>query len=298
MRPDSPAPPAGSATRPLALLGIAFVLVWCTGYIAGKHAIAQAGPMTTLLLRLVLAALVFAAVAAAARTLWGPPRALAHSAVAGVLLLAVQFGGMYLGMRLGATAGAAALATGSMPLLVAVLAALGGERLGALRWCGLGIGLAGVLLVVGEGLEGATPPVAWLALAASLLGIAVGTLYQKRHASSIDMRVGLAVQHGAAALVVLPLAWHEGFAATPGAAFLLPLAWLVLVNSVGGFALLFLLIRRGAASRVASLFFLVPPVTALMGYLLLGEPLTPAKVAGFACAAVGVRLAVRRESTR
>ncbi len=285
-----PAPnPALSAT------GLSFVLVWCTGYLAGKLAVTHAGAFTALVWRFALSALVFGGLAVGARVALGPWRALVHSAVVGVLTLALQFGGVYLGLRWGATAGVAALVIGAMPLLVAVIAvAAGSERLAARQWLGLAIGFGGVLLVVADRIDGATPWPAWIALLAGLVGISAGTLYQKRHASTIDLRVGLATQNLAATLVLLPFALAlEHFHFEASRAFFVPLAWLVIVNSVGGFALLFVLIRRGAASAVASLFFLMPAVTAVMGHVVLGEHLTALKLAGFACAAVGVWLATR-----
>ena len=130
-------------------------------------------------------------------------------------------------------------------------------------------------------------------MAVGLAGISMGTLYQKRYSSRIDLRLGLAIQNGVATLALLPLALAEGFRYEASMAFYEPLAWTVLVNSVGGFALLFLLIRRDAATGVAALFFLMPPVTAVFGYLLLGEHLTLLKLGGFLLAAVGVWLATR-----
>jgi drug/metabolite transporter (DMT)-like permease len=67
-----------------------------------------------------------------------------------------------------------------------------------------------------------------------------------------------------------------------------------LVNSVGPFALLFLLLRQGAASRVSSLFYLITPVTALMGWGLMHEPMSALKLGGFGLAAAGVYLGTRR----
>lgn len=291
-----PAPPRS----PLSPTGLAFVLVWCTGYLGGKLVVAEAGALTALVWRFGLSTLMFFALAVAARVRRPTTTALLHSAVTGVLTLALQFAGVYLGLRWGATAGIAALVIGAMPLVVALAAFAGGrERLGARQWSGLAIGFAGVMLVVADRIDGATPWPAWIALLVGLFGASAGTLYQKRHASTIDLRIGLATQNLAATLVLLPLAIAlEDFryAATP--AFFVPLAWLVFVNSVGGFALLFVLIRHGAASAVAALFFLVPPVTAAMGHVVLGEHLTALKLAGFACAALGVWLATRPLNAR
>lgn len=277
------------------MLGTAFVLLWCTGYIAAKFMVAHAAPLTALVWRFGLAALVFCAVAVITRAPWGHPRGLAHSAVVGVLMLALQFGGVYLAMDQGASAGVAALVIGTMPLAVAVLTLMmGDERLRPMQWGGLLLGIAGVALVVADRIDGATSWIAWLALLAGLAGISLGTVYQKRHASMVDLRTGLAMQNVAATLVLLPGAlWSEGFRFAHTADFYLPMLWTVVINSIGGFALLFVLIRRGAATRVAALFFLVPPVTALFGAWVLGEHFTALKLTGFALAAVGVWLVTR-----
>jgi drug/metabolite transporter (DMT)-like permease len=276
------------------MAGAAFVVLWSTGYIAGKIGLGHAGPFTLLLVRFIGAALAFVLLAALARAPFPSSRALVHSAVVGVLSLALQFAGMYLGISWGAEIGVAALMTGSMPLVTAALAPLFGERIAARQWIGLAVGLAGVILVLSDRLHvGAAPLAAYLALLASLLGVSFGTLYQKRNASAVDARVGLAVQHVVAALVLLPLAWHEGWRLDASTALVASAAWLIVVNSVGGFGLLFLLLRRGAANRVAQLFFLIPPVTAVLGYVLLGEQFTLLKLAGFIVAATGVYLGTR-----
>jgi len=282
-----------------AALGISFVLVWCTGYIVGKLVVAHAAPLTSLVLRFGLAAVIFGVLALVARVPRCSRADLWHSAVTGVLMLALHFGAVYVAFRLGANAGVSALVIGAMPLLVALVATLdGSERLGALRWLGMVLGLLGVVLVVADRVDGATPLAAWGMLALGLIGITAGTLYQKRHAAHLDMRLALTVQNGAAALVLLPLTLWEGFRFDSTFDFYWPLAWLVLVNSVGGFALLFLLIRRGAATQVAALFFLMPPVTAVFGHFTLGEHLTWLKGAGFACAAFGVWLATRPQGAQ
>lgn len=276
------------------LLGVAFVVLWSTGYIAAKVGLAHAGPFTLLLVRFVGAALAFTALAVVARVAVPGWRVLVHSAVVGVLSLAVQFAAMYLGISWGAEVGVGALMTGAMPLVTAALAPWFGERVAPSQWLGLAIGLAGVVLVLADRLHvGGAPVAAYLLLGISLLGVSLGTLYQKRHASALDARVGLAVQHVVAAIALLPLALHEGLRFDGSAALLASAGWLVVVNSAGGFGLLFLLLRRGAANRVAQLFFLIPPVTVLMSWLTLGEQFTWLKAIGFAVAAAGVWLGTR-----
>lgn len=293
--PPVPGPGPGHGSAAHSLTGPGFVLVWCTGYLAGALAVAHSAPFTVLVLRFGLTAVVFGALVLAMRVplpRWQQAR---HSMVVGVLTLALQFGGVYAAFRLGASPGLSALVIGMMPLTVALLSSLQGERIGPRQWVGLALGLAGVAAVVAERLQQASiTPWSCVALAVGLLGISTGTLYQKRHASNLDMRAGLLLQNATGSLVLLPLALAlEGFHIDGSLTFAASLAWVVLVNSVGGFALLFVLIRRGAAHQVAALFYLVPPVTALMSAVVLHESLGAAELLGFALAAAGVWLASR-----
>ncbi len=271
-------------------------MLWSTGYLAGKLALAHGAPFTLLVVRFGSAALIFAVLALFARLPWPSLREALHSAVVGLFSLALQFGGVYAGIKLGASAGAAALVIGIMPLGVALLARALGDPVSKTQWLGFVLGLGGVLMVVVDRVDSANVgSMAYVALALGLFGICIGTLYQKRHGSNVDLRIGLFIQHLAAMLLLLPLAWWwEHFEFDDSAPFYLASAWLVLVNSVATFALLFVLLRRGAATAVAALFYLVPPVTAIMSFVLLGEHMSLLKLAGFALAAVGVYLGTRR----
>ncbi|HLK71667.1 MAG TPA: DMT family transporter, partial [Steroidobacteraceae bacterium] len=196
--------------------------------------------------------------------------------------------------------GLIALVVGTMPIVTALLGlAFLGEKVRPLQWAGFAIGFSGVALVVGAGLGGSAAAnggaglIAYLAVLVGLLAISIGTLYQKRHASNVDPRSGLAVQHLAAALPLLPFALHEGFRFDGSPAFFASLAWVIGVNSLSAFALFFVLLRRGAVTQVATLFFLMPPATALIDYFVLGDELTPSKLAGVIVAALGVFIATR-----
>jgi drug/metabolite transporter (DMT)-like permease len=282
-------------------IGTAFVLLWCTGYPAGKIALLHSAPFTLLSLRFGGAALIYAALALLGGARWPRGRDALHSAVVGALSLALQFGGVYLAVALGVNVGIAALVIGTMPIVTALLGLTFGEAIRPLQWLGFVFGFTGVALVVSDriGTAGESAGIgAYIALVCGLLGISAGTLYQKRFGSNVDLRSGLTIQHLIATALLLPLAWHEGFAFDGSAAFAASLGWLIVVNSIGGFALFFVLLRRGAASAVAALFFLMPPVTALLDFVVLGEPMTWFKAAGFVLAAFGVYLGTRtRERT-
>jgi drug/metabolite transporter (DMT)-like permease len=293
LRP-SPALPAG-------VLGMAFVLLWSSGYPAARLALDHSAPFTLLVLRFGGAGLIFSALARLGGAAWPRGREALHSAAVGALQLALQFGALYFAAARGVNVGLIALVIGAMPILTALLG-LGffGEAVRGVQWLGFALGIGGVALAVGESLGAgrAGSPGAYLAVAAGLLAISVGTLYQKRHASHVDPRSGLALQHLTAAALLLPLAALEGFRVDPSPAFFGSLAWVIGVNSLSAFALFFVLLRRGAVNQVATLFFLMPPVTAVIDYFVLGDALTPYKVLGLALAALGVYLATRPRSRR
>ena len=272
-----------------------FVLLWCSGYPAGKIAVEHGGPFTVLAARFGVAALIFAALALIGRAQKPSRDALLHSSVIGFLSLAVSFGGIYTGLKLGVSTGIAALFIGAMPLTTALFATVLGERLHPRQWVGLAFGFIGVVLVLeGRFGGGGSSTLGYLASVIGLIGLSIGTLYQKRYSGSVDLRVGLAVQHAVAFVVMLPVAaFVERFDADWSGAYLGAVGWLVLVNSVGGFALLFWLLRRGAATSVAALFYLMPPITALMGFVVLGEKLALPMLPGFVLVATGVWLGTR-----
>jgi drug/metabolite transporter (DMT)-like permease len=282
---------------PAGLLGAAFVVLWSTGYPAARIALDHSGPFTLLVLRFAGAGLIFIVLAALSGARWPRGRAALHSALVGALTLGLQFGTLYWAAARGVNVGLIALVVGTMPIITALLGlGLFREAVRLRQWLGFALGFGGVALAVGQGLSPGSAGAglsAYLAVVAGLLAISVGTLYQKRHASDVDPRTGLALQHLAALVLLLPFAAHERFHFDASLPFFLSLGWVIGINSATAFALFFLLLRRGAANQVATLFFLMPPVTAVLDYLVLGDALTPYKVAGLALAALGVFLATR-----
>ncbi|QNA98845.1 DMT family transporter [Massilia sp. Se16.2.3] len=262
-----------------------FVLTWSTGYIVGKIGLPYAGPFTLLFLRFGVAALILLAVALVTRAPWpATRREFGHLAVVGLLLQALQFAGLYSALKLGVSAGVSALVVGTMPVFTALGAALFlGEKTSTRQWIGLAGGLCGVALVVADkvGTGGASLAGIGSCLLA-LAGITLGTLYQKRYCAAMDLRTGGFVQLFVASMVACGLSLgFEGFAVEWTPRLLFASTWLSTVNSIGSISLLFVLMRKGEASKVASLFYLIPGVTACMGYVLLGETLRPMALAGF-----------------
>lgn len=289
-----------SASRPAdragGLVPVAFVLLWSTGFIGAKFGLPYAEPMTFLAVRMVIVTALLGLAALVMRAPWPASWAMAgHIAVAGLLVHGVYLGGVFAAIASGLPAGTSALVVGLQPILTAVLVGpLLGERLGRRQWAGLVLGFAGVVLVVWEKTtlrEGMGPGLLLSVLA--LVGITAGTLYQKRFCAGLDLRTGATIQYAASAIAFTALAFllEERTIAWTGE-FVFALAWLCLALSVGAVLLLFALIRRGSASGVASLFYLVPTVTAAVAFLMFGEALGSLALVGMGLTAAGVALVV------
>jgi drug/metabolite transporter (DMT)-like permease len=280
---------------PAGVLGGAFLLLWCTGYPAARVGLDHSSPFTLLMLRFGSAGVIYALLAQLAGV-WPRGRAALHSAVVGSLSLAGSFGALYYAAAAGVNVGICALVIGTMPIMTALFGLPFGERVRSLQWLGFALGFAGVALTVGKSVSsagGGAGLFAYLALLGGLVALSAGTVYQKRLGSTVDLRGGLAVQHLTATVLLLPLALREGLRFDVSAPLLASLGWLVGVNSLAAFALFFVLLKRGAVNRVATLFFLMPPVTAVLDYFVLGDALGALQVAGLALAALGVYLATR-----
>lgn len=268
-----------------------FVLIWSTGFIVARYGMAHAPPLGFLSLRFALSILCFAVWIAWSRPQWPRQRIqLVHLAVVGLLMQAGYLGGVWSAVKLGAGAGTVALLVGLQPVLTALwLTRHAAQRISSRQWAGVLLGLAGVTLVLWPklGMGELTSQSLSLALLA-LLSITAGTLYQKRFVGPCDVRCASLVQLLAALLVCAPLAVLESGSIDFEPQLVGALAWSVLGLTLGGSSLLYLLIQRGAATEVSSLMYLVPPCTALLGWLLFDELFTPIMLLGLAMAAAGV----------
>ncbi|MCC5882551.1 MAG: DMT family transporter [Halomonas sp.] len=291
----------------LASMPILFVALWSTGFIGAKFGLPHAEPFTFLFIRFVITLALLIPLIKLMGSDWPAGwRLKSHIAVSGMLVHGAYLGGVFYGIYLGMPAGLTALLVGLQPLLTATLAGpLLGERIGGIQWLGLGLGLMGITLVLGSKLDPGVELFQGFGLGAlacvivALAGITLGTLYQKRYCTGMPLLSGTVVQYIAAGVLLgIGALLVEERHVEWTLAFVLTLAWLVLVLSIAAILLLMALIRRGEASRVASLFYLVPPVTALQAWWLFDERLPMVALVGMAITIVGVVLAARGQARR
>ena len=273
-----------------------FVVLWSTGFVGTKYVIHNAEPLTYLAIRMALVVVLMAVICAVVRPAWPDRRQIGHSVVAGILVHGFYLGGTAVAISLSIPAGLSALMPGLQPLLTSTIANRWlGERVTPLQWGGLLLGLGGVALILHDRPISGQAGWGWVASTVSLVSITLGTLYQRRYCAKIDWRSGNLVQYVAVTVFFTIAAFlFENRVVHWTAEFVLALSWLAVVLSIGSIGLLYWLIRRSAATSVASLFYLVPAVTAVMAYVLFGERLDGVAIAGMIACAAAVFLVNRR----
>lgn len=276
-----------------------FVLLWSTGFVGAKFGLPYADPFIFLALRLFIAALILFGIAFVMRS----PIALTRlqirsSALIGIFLHAAYLGGVFFAISKGVNAGTAAVITSIQPVLVSFLAIkILNERLRRTQILGLVLGLCGVVLVLGPSFESSVSRVGILAVFIALIGSTTATLLQKRIGSGIPLLAGTAYQYLASGFFLFIIAtatgrtdiqWNIRFAGA--------MVWLIFVLSVGAILLLLWLLNTSSAASVSSLFYLVPPATAIEAYFLFGEKLNTQGLLGIAITAIGVWLVIKRSN--
>lgn len=292
--------PAALFNRALPFL---FVFLWSSGWIVAKYAAEYADPLTFLSARYLFAGCLLAAFAALARAAW-PQRAAdwGHALFSGVLIHALYLGTVWWAIRHGVPSGISGVIAALQPILTTVLApALAQERIARLRWLGVALGFAGLLLVLspklaglsGDALQAVAFPLAVNAL--GMVSVTLGTFYQKRFIQSGDLRSITVLQYTGALAVTLPVAFLiEPMRIEWNPLIFGVMAWSVLALSIGAISLLLILIRRGEVARSAQLIYLVPPTAAIQAWLLFNETLSLLQIGGMAVTVLGVALASRK----
>ena len=278
-----------------------FVFMWSTGFIGAKYALPFIEPFYLLFLRFSLTVVVFLILCLALKAKWPSLRLTGHQMVVGLLIHGCYLGGVFAAIKWGMPAGIAAIIVGVQPVLTALLSwQFLGERLRWVQWLGLGLGFIGIVVVIlstkgYDNIELSTP--ALLTTSLSLIGISIGTLYQKRFGAGVDLLAGSFWQYVSTAILMAILAWSfESREVIWDMQLVLALGWLILGLSVTAILLLMYMIREGESAKVASYFYLVPVVVSVEAWFLFDESLPLLAIAAIALTVLGVYLVVKKQS--
>ena len=273
-----------------------FVLLWSTGFVGAKYGLPYADPFIFLSVRILIAAILLFALARILKMPVGIGRqAVARSGLIGFFLHACYLGGVFYAIAQGLPAGVAAVVTSLQPVLVSVFAVkVLGEQLRRTQIAGLLTGLVGVVLVLGPSIDAQIPTPAIIAILIALMGSTTATLLQKKLGADIPLISGTAYQYlfSGCVLGLIALATQET-SITWNLRFTVAFIWLILVLSVGAILLLLWLLNSGSTAKVSSLFYLVPPATAIEAFFLFGEKVNTQGFLGIGITALGVWLVMR-----
>jgi drug/metabolite transporter (DMT)-like permease len=273
-----------------------FVLLWSTGFVGAKYGLPYADPFIFLSVRILIAAILLFALARILKMPVGIGRqAVARSGLIGFFLHACYLGGVFYSIAQGLPAGVAAVVTSLQPVLVSVFAVkVLGEQLRRTQIAGLLTGLVGVVLVLGPSIDSQIPTPAIIAILIALMGSTTATLLQKKLGADIPLISGTAYQYlfSGCVLGLIALATQET-SITWNLRFTLAFVWLIVILSVGAILLLLWLLNTGSAAKVSSLFYLVPPATAIEAFFLFGEKVNTQGFLGIGITALGVWLVMR-----
>ena len=274
-----------------------FIFFWASGFVAAKYGLPYTEPFTFLTLRFLIALIILTPLAFVWRVRW--PNTLAstlHVVIAGLLVQTTYLTGVFYGIYLGLSTGVMALIVGLQPLITGSIASsVLSERISVKQWVGLGLGFIGLGLVVSEKVELSGQGMWAISFAIlALIGITIGTFYQKRFCSVIDVRAAVTIQNASSCVIICILAiFFEPLEIEWSGEFIFALIWSGIGLSVIALALYFFLVQRGAAANVTSLIYLSPPTTAVMGWLIFGETFATLAMIGMAIAVAGVAMVNR-----
>ncbi|KJY82833.1 multidrug transporter [Vibrio galatheae] len=283
------------------LIPFVFVVLWASGFVGARFGLQYAEPATLLALRMVSNVALFLVLIVVLRRKLPTGKAMLHSAIVGMLIHGFYLGGTYIAIDLGMPAGLSSLLVGLQPILTALLlVSMVGHSFKASQWLGLLLGFVGISLVLMgkvDWQDEAHKTAAVTLCLISLLGITLGTLYQKKFCQGVDMVGSATVQYFAAGLMFIPYALSfETMHIDWSYPFVFTMIWLVVVLSCIAILLLLYMVEHGASSSVASVFYLVPPTTAIQAWIMFGESFDSLGVFGFMCAAVAVYLVAKAPS--
>jgi drug/metabolite transporter (DMT)-like permease len=269
-----------------------FILIWSSGFIVSRFGMPYSEPMTYLSLRFIGVCVLMLPIIFWKNIAWPSKTQIMHIAVAGSLIQFGYLGGVWISVRGGMPAGLSSLIVGLQPILTALFAYFIAEKITSRQWLGLSFGLLGVVMVLSAKLntDGVTlQNILWNVFA--LFAITSGTIYQKKYCPSFDLRIGSFIQFATSGLISgvcallfesRQIIWSNEMIGS--------LIWSILCISIGAISLLFILIRRGNATKVSSLMYLTPPTTAILAWIFFKEPLTPMIVFGTVVTSLGVLL--------
>jgi drug/metabolite transporter (DMT)-like permease len=274
-----------------------FVFFWSSAFVSGQIIVQSASPFASLSFRFMIVALGFIIFVKIFYEKIFVKRSLIYqSAVTGILFHGFYLGGVFFSFSVGLSATLSALIVGLQPVLTNILSGpILKEKVTFTQWMGILLGFTGTVLVIGLDIGKSIPVLGIIASIVALIGATTATIWQKKFTNKLSLSVNNFYQALAAAIFLfLASLMFEISYINFTTSFILSMSWQIVMVSFGAFTILMYLIKIGSASKTSNLFFLVPPTTAVMAWLVLGEDLYRNDLMGLIIASIGVFVATRK----
>ncbi|MDB3885805.1 DMT family transporter [Candidatus Pelagibacter sp.] len=275
-----------------------FVVLWSSAFVTTKPIIDNSDPFAALAFRFFVVALGFFLFSIYTKQkILTNHRNLIQSFLSGILFHGVYLGGVFYSVSIGMPTGIAALIVTLQPILTNSLAGkFLGEKVSSKQWIGVILGFMGAALVLGFDIGTSLPVIGVIASFIALLAITTSTLWQKKIGNNLPLSVSNMYQAIGGCFLHLLIIFtftdpYINFTPT----FLIAMSHQIFLVSFGAFTILMFLIKNNSASKTVSIFFLIPPATAIMAWLFLNEKLNNLDLFGFAVATLGVYIATRKQ---
>ena len=274
-----------------------FVFFWSSAFISGQFIVQSASPFAALSFRFLIVSIFFLLFSFFFREkILVNYKLILQASITGVLFHGFYLGGVFFSYSIGLSATLSALIVGLQPILTNIFSGpILKERVTLVQWIGIALGFIGTVLVIGYDIGSTIPVLGVIASIVALLGATTATIWQKKFTSEITLSVNNFYQAIAATLFLIIVSFlFEVSFINFDKRFILSMGWQIIMVSFGAYAILMYLIKTGTASKTSNLFFLIPPTTAVMAYLVLGENLYLIDIIGLFICTFGVYIATRK----
>ena len=274
-----------------------FVFFWSSAFISGQFIVQSASPFAALSFRFLIVSIFFLLFSFFFREkILVNYKLILQASITGILFHGFYLGGVFFSYSIGLSATLSALIVGLQPILTNIFSGpILKERVTLVQWIGIALGFIGTVLVIGYDIGTSIPVLGVIASIVALLGATTATIWQKKFTSEITLSVNNFYQAIAATffLIIASFLFEISFI-NFDKRFILSMGRQIIMVSFGAYAILMYLIKTGTASKTSNLFFLIPPTTAVMANLVLGENLYLIDIIGLFICTFGVYIATRK----
>jgi drug/metabolite transporter (DMT)-like permease len=275
-----------------------FVILWSSAFITSKVIVDNASPFASLSFRFAIVAIGFLIFSTYLKEKINVSiKQILESCFSGILFHGLYLGGVFYAISEGLSPSITALIVSMQPIFTNILAGpILNEKITWKQWIGISLAFIGVIMVLGYDIGDNIPIIGLISSFIALLGGTIATIWQKKISGKLHLSVNNFYQAiGAFVFLSFSMIVIEQPYIIFNYNFIWAMVWQIVAVSFGAFTILMYLIKINSASKTSNLYFLIPPVSALMAWIFLKEVFTLYDFYGLLICSSGVYIATRNE---